>query len=245
MSDDTTTTTHDSAQDFGPALAELVRKRGISLAELATRAGLEPSLLSRLTSENPASRRAPRPEHILRIARVLEVHPFELGRQAQSILLVEWVARAELEREITARQQAQTEAAQVRLELETLRAGELAALREQNAQLERTTARTAEQLARAQGAHRRAEVQLADARVRAAHLEHSRRELTERVHQLELELADAHQRGRALWEQLQQANSHALTATLLGTLGTIGGAASGYLVGQQAAKPKPPKRRKR
>ncbi|MBZ0116736.1 MAG: helix-turn-helix transcriptional regulator, partial [Sandaracinaceae bacterium] len=85
-----------SPGDFAAEIRARTKAAGLSLAQLAERAELDASLVSRLTN----GQRAPRPEHVVAIARALGVGPLELGTEAAKAMTIEWVARAELEREI-------------------------------------------------------------------------------------------------------------------------------------------------
>jgi transcriptional regulator with XRE-family HTH domain len=100
-----------------------MNERRMTIGDLAERAELDPSLVSRLLAATASARREPRIEHILALARAFEVTPGELveGTEATSVLR-DWVPRAEFDAEATARVQAQTQAAESRTELAGARA---------------------------------------------------------------------------------------------------------------------------
>lgn len=103
---------------FSRRLRALLDEKRVTQAELAEKADLAPSLISKLAAESEESRREPRLEHVFAIARALEMPPRELvvGTTAE-VLLDEWVPRDELQAEAQARAEAQAAAAALRTEL--------------------------------------------------------------------------------------------------------------------------------
>ncbi len=90
----------------------------MGLTELATKAELEPSLVSRLLAESETNRRDPRIEHVYAFARALAIAPIQLvaGTPAEA-LLDEWVPREAMAAEVESRILAQNEAAALRADL--------------------------------------------------------------------------------------------------------------------------------
>jgi transcriptional regulator with XRE-family HTH domain len=81
---------------FARRVREHLVSRNLTIAALAERAELAPSLVSKLLTETDAARREPTLEHVLSIARSLEISPGELvaGTGAER-LLGQWVLRTE------------------------------------------------------------------------------------------------------------------------------------------------------
>ena len=225
--------------DFAAELRARIKAAGLSLAQLAERAELDASLVSRLANGH----RAPRPEHVIAIARALGAGPLELGTEAAKAMTIEWVARAELERESASRQVAQAEAAATRREIEPLRAS-AEALRTQLAELEHALSRAEAARAREAGARRRAEAELAAQKARAAAAEEARAALARHTQELERALAEAERAGLALFEQARRAQDDAFGAKLLGVLGAVGTGALGFAAGYGAAPASAPRRKK-
>lgn len=141
------------------SFAERVRERAsalsLTLADLAERAELAPSLLSKLLTETEAVRREPRLEHVLALARALGVAAPELvaGTSAER-LLGEWVPRGQYDEETRARGAAQAEAAVLRTELAGA-AGEALALRGSIEELNQALVSMTQRLATVEDAARR------------------------------------------------------------------------------------------
>src|SRR5262245_15806872 len=103
---------------FALRVRELLAARGISLSQLAVLSGLDPSLVSRLLTENADVRREARLEHVLAIGRAREMSPAELVAGTDALPLIgEMVPRDELRQESEARAAAQAEAATLRADL--------------------------------------------------------------------------------------------------------------------------------
>lgn len=107
---------------FARRLRAVMSQQGIVSAVLAKRAGLTPSLLSRLITGTESTRREPQLEHILALARGLEIAPAELvaGTEAEHVL-GRWIPREEFEKEVQTRLQAQTQCLELRTDLAGLR----------------------------------------------------------------------------------------------------------------------------
>jgi len=129
-----------SPKSFASRVREFMGQRDLTPAALARKAELAPSLLSRLTTENESTRREPQIEHVLALARGLEIAPAELvaGTDAESVLSL-WIPREEFEKEVQARHKAQVEAAVLRTDQAGLKR-ELEALRSELDQMSRQTA---------------------------------------------------------------------------------------------------------
>jgi transcriptional regulator with XRE-family HTH domain len=108
---------------FSHRVRTLADKKALSQAELAKRSELDGSLVSKLLTDSEASRREPRIEHIISIARALGATPRELvaGTTAEAIL-GEWVPRKELEAESKVRADAQAHVSNLETELAASRA---------------------------------------------------------------------------------------------------------------------------
>lgn len=93
----------------------------MSLAEVAEKAGLSPSLLSRLVSEKADTRRTIQPDQVMAIARALEMAPGELLVTLDAAeMMGQWVERESLDAEADARLRAQEEAARTRTDLQAV-----------------------------------------------------------------------------------------------------------------------------
>lgn len=124
-----------SAESFARRVRRLMDERKFTVAELADRAELAPSLVSKLLTDTDATRREPRLEQAFALARALEIQPLALvaGTSAHA-LLSDWVPREEFSQEAKARYEAQADAARLRTELAQSRA-EVAVLSEIREQL--------------------------------------------------------------------------------------------------------------
>lgn len=107
---------------FASRVREVMGQRGFTSAVLAKKAELTPSLLSRLITDTDSARREPQIEHILALARGLELAPAELvaGTDAEQVL-GQWIPREEFEKEVLARHEAQEEASALRTDLAGVR----------------------------------------------------------------------------------------------------------------------------
>lgn len=102
---------------FWRRVREELAARGLRIGDLAESAELDPSLVSRLLSENESTRREPRTEHLFAIARALGVPPSDLAHCADvEPAIRDWVSRPEFESECDARSAAQAEMARARAE---------------------------------------------------------------------------------------------------------------------------------
>lgn len=116
--------TLDRSATFAARVRSLLDAREMSLAQLADQSDLQASFLSRLLSDNEATRREPRIEHVVSIARALETTPGELLQGTEHRSLVnDWVPRSEFEAECGERVKAQAESAKARAELSGCRRG--------------------------------------------------------------------------------------------------------------------------
>jgi transcriptional regulator with XRE-family HTH domain len=106
------------SESFSRRVRTLLEAKKLTQAELAQRTGLDGSLVSKLLTDTDTSRRDPLLEHILSIARALEITPRELvaGTTAEKVLN-EWVPRDELEAESKTRAEAQARATNLETEL--------------------------------------------------------------------------------------------------------------------------------
>lgn len=149
-----------SAESFARRVRDLMDERKYTVAELADRAELAPSLVSKLLTDTDAARREPRLEHVFAIARALEVQPLALvAGTSTHALLSGWVPRQELSQEAKTRCEAQADAARLRTELAESRA-EAKALREIRDQLSNEVATLRHEVAK----HRVEKVALAASR---------------------------------------------------------------------------------
>lgn len=155
---------------FASRVREVMSQRGVTSAVLAKSASLTPSLLSRLITETESARRDPQIEHILALARGLEMAPAELvaGTEAEQVL-GQWIPRSELEKEVQARLQAQAEAMELRVDLVGLRS-ELKSLSQELEQMTQEAAKASmrEVEARREQAGLRSAKDSAEARLAAA-----------------------------------------------------------------------------
>ena len=213
------------ASSFATRVREVMTQQGLSSAVLAQRAELTPSLMSRLTTDNLSTRRDPQIEHILALARALEVAPAELvaGTEAESIL-GQWIPREELMKEVQARSRAQAEASELRTELAGVRS-ELGTLRTELEQMGQEVARASQRAAEAEASARRELPALRAAKGAAE------AKLAQALAERDQALADAQQNYRA-WAnahsqalnlQRQVANADG-KAVILGLIGTAVGA---------------------
>lgn len=234
-----------TAEPFARRVREQLDAKGLSLAELAERAELAPSLVSKLLTDTDAARRDPRLEHVLAIARALELAPRELvqGTNAEP-LLGEWVPRAELEAESKARSAAQNEASKLRTELVGVRseAATLRAIGDQRAhELATATRRFAdsESAARREQTKLRVACEAAQAQLASAEVERDRALDLARLNYGAW--ANARSQIAVLQRDLATAQGSASTAWIAAAIGTVGGA----ILGAAAAEPPPARKRRR
>lgn len=225
---------------FARRVRDLLDARKQTIAELADRAELAASLVSKLLTDTDATRREPRLEHILAIARALELAPRELvvGTTAEA-LLGEWVPRAEFDEESKARSEAQSEAAQLRTELAGARS-EAQALKTSVDQLSEEVATAQRQLgdfeaaARRERATLRAAREAAEAKLAAAIVE--RDNALARAQQNYQAWANARSHILQLQREAKNAKGAAAAGWITALLGTVGGA----ILGSAAAEPSAP-----
>jgi transcriptional regulator with XRE-family HTH domain len=222
---------------FGHRIRELLEQRGLTIAELAERAELAPSFVSKLLTETDTARREPRLEHVLSIARALELPSRELvlGTHAES-LLDDWVPRAEFEVESIARTRAQSEAATLRTELAGVRS-EAKMLQSTVDQLSRELATATQQCAEVEAAARRKQAKIQIAREAAEAMLASA--LAERDRALELARNNyqAWVNARSWVLQLQREVSDARGSATVGWITALIGTVGGAIIGAAAAEP--------
>ncbi len=219
---------------FARRVRDLLEGKRVSLSELAEKSELAPSLVSKLLTETESARREPRLEHVLVIARVLEMPPGELvaGTDAES-LLGEWVPRTEFEAESKARITAQADSAKLRTELAGTTA-EAKALRNNVEQLSRSLDDATKKLAEVEARARREAGTLrvardaAESKFQAAMTE--RDQAWEQARTNYLAWANANSRVQHLQRELVEAKEVGWLKTLVGTVG-------GAIVGAAAADP--------
>jgi transcriptional regulator with XRE-family HTH domain len=234
------TTSENSPMTFARRVRDLLDARKHSIAELAERAELAASLVSKLLTDTDASRREPRLEHVLAIARALEIAPRELvlGTTAEA-LLGEWVPRAEFDEESKARSAAQTEAAQLRTELAGARS-ESASLRSTVDQLSQEVTTVTRRLGDVEANARREHTALRVAR------ESSEARLASALVERDRALAIAQQNYQAwanarsqilqLQREVTEAKGSASAGWVAALVGTVGGA----ILAAAAAEPSAP-----
>ena len=232
--------TPSAAETFGRRVREILDARKQTIADLAERAELAASLVSKLLTETDAARREPRLEHVLAISRALEVPPRELvlGTTAES-LLGEWVPRAEFDEESKARSASQTEAAQLRTELAGART-EVATLRSTTEQLSQEVTTTMRRLGDVEAGARREQTTLRVAR------EAAESKLASALVERDRALAVAQQNYQA-WSnarsqilQLQREVADAKGSASAGWVAALVGTVGGAILGAAAAEPAAP-----
>ncbi len=241
-------TTSPSPESFAQSVRRMLDAKGLSLAELAERTELAPSLLSKLLTETDAARREPRLEHVLAIARALEVAPRELvlGTVAES-LLGEWVPRSEFDEESKARSTAQTQAAEFRTELAGARS-EAKTLRSTVDRLSQDVAVATRRAADVEATARRESTALrvgresAEAKLASALME--RDQALTLARQNYGAWANARSQVLQMQREVADAKGSASTAWMAALVGTVGGAILGAAAAEPAAPPPPARRRK-
>lgn len=225
------------AQDFAARVRSILEQRKLSIAELATNAELDASLVSRLLTETESTRREPRLEHVLAIARALGMVPRELvvGTSAEQ-LLGEWVPRTEFEAESKLRTEAQTEAATLRTDLAGARS-EAATLKGTVEQLSGELTVAARRLADAEATSRREMTALrvakgaAESKLAAAVAE--RDQALAFANQNYAAWANARSQILQLQREVASANGSAAAGWITALVGTVGGA----IIGSAATAP--------
>lgn len=234
------TTAETIPMTFARRVRELLDARKQSIAELAERAELAASLVSKLLTDTDATRREPRLEHVLTIARALETAPRELvlGTNAEA-LLGEWVPRAEFDEESKARSAAQTEAAQLRTEFAGARS-ESASLRSMVDQVSREVTTATQRLTDVEANARRAHTTLrvaresAEARLASALVERDRAlAIAQQNYQA---WANARSQLLQLQREVTEAKGSASAGWVAALVGTVGGA----ILGAAAVEPSAP-----
>jgi transcriptional regulator with XRE-family HTH domain len=223
------TTSENSPMTFARRVRDLLDARKHSIAELAERAELAASLVSKLLTDTDASRREPRLEHVLAIARALEIAPRELvlGTTAEA-LLGEWVPRAEFDEESKARSAAQTEAAQLRTEL--------AGARSESQEVTTVTRRLGDVEANARREHTALRVarESSEARLASALVERDRAlAIAQQNYQA---WANARSQILQLQREVTEAKGSASAGWVAALVGTVGGA----ILAAAAAEPSAP-----
>lgn len=204
---------------FAERLRLLASERGLSFADVAQSSQLDPSVVSRLAAEG-RSRRAPRHEHVLALARAFMMTPSELvfGTDAAA-LLGDWVPRESFDDEVRLRLRAHEEAAEARTKLAESDAV-LSVLRQQVDELDRQAA-AAKQAART--SEERAAAERARAMRLGAELSNTQKQLQTVVAAFQGVLA----RARALEQELKAANQGKDRNAMLAVVGTILGGVVG------------------
>lgn len=230
-----------AAASFARRVRACLEERKQSLAELAELAELAPSLVSKLLTDTDAARREPRLEHVLAIARALEITPRELvlGTSAESILS-DWIPRAELEEESKARSAAQAESARLRTELAGARS-EVNSLRSSVDHLSEEAATITRRLGEVEASARRERTAILTARDSAkAKLEAALSERDQAIDQA-WQNYRAWANARSYLLQLQREVAEAKGAASIGWLAALVGTVGGVIVGAAAAEPDGPK----
>jgi transcriptional regulator with XRE-family HTH domain len=234
------TTETPPADLFARRIRDILEAKHLTIAELAERAELAASLVSKLLTETDAARREPRLEHVLAIARALEAAPRDLvlGTPAES-LLGEWLPRDEFEAESKARSLSQTEAAQLRTELAGARS-EAGALRSTVDQLSQEVATATRRIADVEVATRREVARLrvacesTEAKLAAALVERDRAlAVAQQNYQA---WANARSQMLQLQREVADAKGSASAGWMAALIGTVGGA----ILGAAAAEPTVP-----
>jgi transcriptional regulator with XRE-family HTH domain len=222
-------------ESFSKRVRTLAESKKLTQSELAQRAELDGSLVSKLLTDTDASRREPRIEHIISLARALEVTPRELvaGTTAE-VVLGEWVPRRELEDESKSRAQAQarvtnleTDLAAANAEVRVLKV-EVSSVTKRLGELEAAAGR---QIAELRVAHQVAEAKLAAA---LSERDHAVRVAT----QGQAALATAKSHLLQAQRELTAARGSASAGWITAFIGTLGGIALGA-----AAEDRPKRRR--
>ena len=209
------------SSSFATRVREVMTQKGLSSATLAQRAELTPSLLSRLTTENLSTRRDPQIEHILALARGLEVAPAELVADTEAEpILGQWIPREEFMKEVQTRNEAQAEASELRTELAGVRS-ELKSLTTELEQMSQEVTKASQRAADAEASARRelpalrAAKGAAEAKLAQAIAE--RDQAQEAANQNYRAWANAHSQALNLQRQVANADGKAVILGLIGT----------------------------
>jgi transcriptional regulator with XRE-family HTH domain len=227
-------------ETFARRVRDLLDAKKQTIAELAERAELAASLVSKLLTETDAARREPRLEHVLAIARALEVPPRELvlGTTAET-LIGEWVPRSEFDQESRARGAAQTEAAQLRTELAGA-CSEVLALKASVDQLSNEVTSATRRLGDVEAAARREQTTLRVARESAEAKLASALVETNRALGTAQQNYQAWANARSQVLQLQRAVAEAKGSASAGWVAALVGTVGGAILGAAAAEPTAP-----
>jgi transcriptional regulator with XRE-family HTH domain len=200
------------AARFGDRVRERIEASNETMGEIARRAEMDPSALSKLVSKDDP--RTPQLEHVLALARGLATTAAELvdGTDAADVF-ADWVPRKQLDREVAARIEAADREHALTGELEAAR-GQVTVLREHVAAAE---CRVEHEAQRA----RRAEVDVGEARALAAVRGRQIAALAARVADAEAAWADIQSRLANAHAQLQQSRSEAARNANFAVFGTI------------------------
>lgn len=210
---------------FSQRLREAIERSGHTAAEVARRADLDASVVSRLTSKDDATRREPNLELVLALARVLQVTAAELvdGTDAAGVL-APWVARSMFDREVEARLAAERELAATRGVL----AGserEAAALRDQLGAAEQLGAEQRKHAAEQAMKLVRANAQVSQLETEVSALQASLADAKRQWADLQVRLTSAQQQLTAAQQGAARSAGLAVFGTLLG--GLVGAALAG------------------
>ncbi|HZI11634.1 MAG TPA: helix-turn-helix domain-containing protein [Myxococcus sp.] len=235
------TTEPVATESFARRVRGLLDAKKHTIAELADRAELAASLVSKLLTDTDAARREPRLEHILAMARALEVTPRELvlGTTAEA-QLGEWIPRTEFDEESKARSTAQTESARLRTELAGARS-EAAALKTSVDQLTQELAAVTRRLSDVETRARQEQTAIRVSRASAeAKLASALVERDEALAQAQQNY-QAWAKARSQILQLQREVADAQGAASAGWITAILGTVSGAILGSAASQPSAPR----
>lgn len=217
-------------EQFSRRVRADLETKHMTVAQLAEKSDLDASLVSKLLTETDTSRREPRVEHIIAIARALDKTPHELasGTTAEAVL-GDWVPRAELEKESAARVQAQARAGNLETELAASRAevtaakNELTRYSQQVADYELKTKREISSL----------KVTCAGVEAQLGACTVERDKAVAEVVQLKIELASTQSQFQKAHSEMVEARGSQAAAWMTAFVGTFGG----YAIGAATAKP--------
>lgn len=212
---------------FAERLREHVESDGRSLAEVARDADLDPSVVSRLAAKDAGTRREPRLEQVIALARALGTTPAELieGTDAASIFN-DWVPRSQFDQEVSARLAAQRAVSAAEAEVARLEA-QLALLRDEERRAQ-DALRTAGQRAL------KAESELTGTLRTVQHLETANETLRMQLEQAERAWADLQARLGSVQKQLTDSKQTAARNAGLALFGTLLGGVLGATIANGA-----------
>jgi len=216
-------------ESFSHRLRATLETKKLTQAELAERADLDSSLISKLLTDTDASRRDPRVEHIVSIARALGMTPRELvvGTTAEPVL-GEWVPRDELARESEIRAQAQARATNLETNLLATKA-ELAAMQEEVSALSR-------RLGDLETASQRLRIALHKTEAALAATVSERNNAVNVATEGQAALATAKSRLLQAQREISAAQGAASAGWITAVVGTLGGIALGAASGDRPRK---------